>query len=107
MGIQQTPHLLASSVTAAQLAGSSDFTAAPPIPKERLDILRHFDAVFSESPASVAGDLQEAFRLRYLVYCLDRGFEDAGACPSGLEQEIGRASCRERVCQYVEISVIA
>src|SRR3546814_10782405 len=24
-----------------------------------------------------------------------------------LEQEIGRASCRERVCQYVEISVVA
>lgn len=88
MGIQQPPHLLASSVTASQLAGSSDLdAAAPPTPKERLDILRHFDAVFSESPASVAEDLQEAFHLRYLVYCLDRGFEDAGACPSGLEQD--------------------
>src|SRR3546814_14521020 len=25
----------------------------------------------------------------------------------GLVEEIGRASCRERVCQYVEISVVA
>src|SRR3546814_19410580 len=25
----------------------------------------------------------------------------------GLPAEIGRASCRERVCQYVEISVVA
>src|SRR3546814_11392253 len=27
--------------------------------------------------------------------------------PLGLPSEIGRASCRERVCQYVEISVVA
>src|SRR3546814_11606898 len=26
---------------------------------------------------------------------------------SALDKEIGRASCRERVCQYVEISVVA
>src|SRR3546814_14296009 len=26
---------------------------------------------------------------------------------AGLEKKIGRASCRERVCQYVEISVVA
>src|SRR3546814_13072214 len=34
-----------------------------------------------------SSDLKEAFRLRYLVYCLDRGFEDAGSCPSGLEYD--------------------
>lgn len=84
MGIQQTPHLL----TPSPLAGNSAISAAtPPTLKGRQDILRHFDAVFSEAPASMSKDLEEAFRLRYLVYCLDRGFEDAGACPSGLEQD--------------------
>jgi N-acyl amino acid synthase of PEP-CTERM/exosortase system len=50
-------------------------------------VLRHFDAVFSETPVSTAADIEEAFRLRYLVYCLDRGFEDAKDCPGGLEQD--------------------
>src|SRR3546814_19740277 len=36
---------------------------------------------------------------RYIV-----GQEGAAAQPAA---EIGRASCRERVCQYVEISVVA
>src|SRR3546814_7542363 len=27
--------------------------------------------------------------------------------PGGLRRQIGRASCRERVCQYVSISVVA
>src|SRR3546814_14550723 len=30
-----------------------------------------------------------------------------GVCPFGLPSAIGRASCRERVCQYVSISVVA
>src|SRR3546814_7987153 len=34
-----------------------------------------------------SSDLKEAFRLRCVVYCLDRGFEDAGSCPSGLEYD--------------------
>ena len=29
------------------------------------------------------------------------GFPDGGQIPVKLSQEIGRASCRERVCQYV------
>src|SRR3546814_14862055 len=32
--------------------------------------------------------------------------QEAGL-PPGVLNEIGRASCRERVCQYVEISVVA
>src|SRR3546814_5963151 len=31
----------------------------------------------------------------------------AGLQALGVRQEIGRASCRERVCQYVSISVVA
>src|SRR3546814_20266820 len=36
--------------------------------------------------------------------------EKNSSCPNfetGLRGEIGRASCRERVCQYVKISVVA
>src|SRR3546814_16602175 len=32
---------------------------------------------------------------------------DAGPSLERASREIGRASCRERVCQYVEISVVA
>ncbi|MGF1630356.1 MAG: PEP-CTERM/exosortase system-associated acyltransferase [Kiloniellaceae bacterium] len=53
----------------------------------RFDVLRHFDAVFSETPATTQRDVEEAFRLRYQVYCLDRGFEEADACPDGLERD--------------------
>lgn len=50
-------------------------------------MLRHFDAVFCENSVSTAADLEEAFRLRYLVYCLDRGFEDAAGRPNGMESD--------------------
>src|SRR3546814_17935917 len=33
--------------------------------------------------------------------------EDAARVAAHLRDEIGRASCRERVCQYVSISVVA
>src|SRR3546814_17229953 len=36
-----------------------------------------------------------------------RGIENAAARQSGQPVEIGRASWRERVCPYVEISVVA
>src|SRR3546814_12420228 len=39
---------------------------------------------------------------------LRRGRRAAGAdCPDRLVGEIGRATCRERVCQYVEISGVS
>src|SRR3546814_21106563 len=37
-------------------------------------------------------------------YTIGRRAPCPQACPS---QELGRASCRERVCQYVSISVVA
>lgn len=33
-------------------------------------------------------ELEEGFRLRYQVYCLDRGFEEAADCPDGLERDV-------------------
>jgi N-acyl amino acid synthase of PEP-CTERM/exosortase system len=88
MGSQPSPCLVTSSLTAPQPTPSNPRDrATPSAAKERADILRHFDAVFSEAPALSAEDLTDTFRLRYLVYCLDRGFEDAQSCPSGLEYD--------------------
>src|SRR3546814_1697402 len=84
MGSQPSPRLITSSLAAPQqpLSSGDDEVACSATKeraaKERTDALRHFDAAFSEGPAVSAEDLKEAFRLRYLVYCLDRGFEDAG-----------------------------
>src|SRR3546814_11790470 len=36
-----------------------------------------------------------------------RCHQAAGSLDVGADQEIGRASCRERVCQYVWLSVVA
>ena len=55
--------------------------------ESRLEVLRHFDRVFTEAPASTPEDIAEAFRLRYQVYCLDRGYESPANCPAGLEQD--------------------
>lgn len=40
-----------------------------------------------ESTAARDSEVEEAFRLRYQVYCLDRGFEEATACPDGMERD--------------------
>src|SRR3546814_20045180 len=65
------------------------------------------DVCSSDLPEAVAGAGAPA-RSRYLR--VDGGGEEAlGADPvAGADaREIGRASCRERVCQYVSISVVA
>lgn len=88
MGTQPTHRLLPPSFAAIQQSPNSAAEAATRAPLDnRLDILRHFDAVFSESPASTAADQRDAYRLRYQVYCLDRGFEDAEICSDGMEQD--------------------
>jgi N-acyl amino acid synthase of PEP-CTERM/exosortase system len=88
MGTQPTRPLLVPPHAAIQPASSSAAKADALSPPDiRVDTLRHFDAVFCEAPASTTADLQEAFRLRYQVYCLDRGFEDAGSCPDGFERD--------------------
>lgn len=88
MGTQPTRHLLPPSFAAVQQSSKSAAdTATHSSFESRLDILRHFDAMFSEAPASTAADRRDAFRLRYQVYCLDRGFEDAETCPNGMERD--------------------
>lgn len=88
MGPQPTHRPFVPSLATIQRSSSSTAEAAPLSSRDnRLDILRHFDAVFSEAPVSTAADLEEAFRLRYQVYCLDRGFEDARSCPHGMERD--------------------
>ncbi len=59
----------------------------PGFPSDRASLLQHFDDVFKEASATEDHELEAAFRLRYQVYCLDRGFEEATACPGGMEQD--------------------
>lgn len=51
------------------------------------DFLEYFDDVFLETSAKKRQELERAFRLRYQVYCLDRHFEEAAACPDGMERD--------------------
>jgi N-acyl amino acid synthase of PEP-CTERM/exosortase system len=53
----------------------------------RFEVLKYFDEVFAESPAEVDREIADAYRLRYQVYCLDRGFENPDACPEGMEHD--------------------
>ena len=89
MGTQPSPETLRASLPSPSLSLSCRPVDAPvaraPLP--RLDVLKHFDSVFSETPATTATDIEDAFRLRYQVYCLDRGFESADACPQGMERD--------------------
>lgn len=87
MGTQPTRHVLPPSFAAQRSSGRAANDGASSLFNNRLEILRHFDAVFSEAPALTAADQRDAFRLRYQVYCLDRGFEDVDACPNGMEQD--------------------
>ena len=88
MGYQPSSVALHSSVAAARLGFKPSVNdRAPSRPCDRAQILNKFDEVFGEAPAVDQRDLEEAFRLRYQVYCLDRGFEQAAACPDGLERD--------------------
>jgi N-acyl amino acid synthase of PEP-CTERM/exosortase system len=79
--------LRASLPSSARSLSRPDDAASARIPSARLDLLRRFDQTFSETPATSNQDIRDAFRLRYQVYCLDRGFENADACPQGMEQD--------------------
>src|SRR3546814_15274661 len=54
-------------------------------------------AILVDSPRSSAPGLQS--------HCLS--FSDCASVLAELSTQIGRASCRERVCQYVDISCVA
>jgi len=88
MGTQPSHETLRASLPPASLPLSCSADAAVVRPSSpRLDVLRQFDKVFSEAPAVEPADIEEAFRLRYQVYCLDRGFESADSCPTGMERD--------------------
>src|SRR3546814_12183670 len=64
--------------------------------------------------ATLAQDLSDALHLDLVIghETSDRNLDGAPGAPIRVNQfiftdKIGRASCRERVCQYVEISVVA
>src|SRR3546814_14182197 len=68
----------------------------------------HFKRILSDPNGSADKDT------RRLVLCSGKVFYDlmeardaAGDTDVQIVRKIGRASCRERVCQYVEISVVA
>lgn len=88
MGTQPSHERLRASLppTTATLRGSAAGLPHQTFPT-RFELLHRFDDVFRETPARDHHDLEEAFRLRYQVYCLDRGFESADACPQGMEQD--------------------
>src|SRR3546814_14712965 len=60
-------------------------------------------------PASVATSFQSGSREEISWANVHRSFTSTTSfpCPPMVLPEIGRASCRERVCQYVSISVVA
>ncbi len=88
MGTQPSPASLRPSLAASPLSlGTSIDAPVHSPPASRLDILRRFDEAFSEAPAIESHEIEEAFRLRYQVYCLDRGFEEVTSCPMGMERD--------------------
>ena len=88
MGSHPSSEALQSSIATAQLCLNSAINdSGHAAPCSRADLLSRFDGVFSEASAIERHDLEQAFRLRYQVYCLDRGFEDASTCPEQMERD--------------------
>lgn len=88
MGSQPSPAALQTSIAASRLSLNAAIDGRPPSgPTDRSSLLRRFDDVFMETTASDDHQIEEAFRLRYQVYCLDRSFEEASACLNGMEQD--------------------
>ncbi len=53
----------------------------------------------SFAQADSAREIEQAYRLRYEVYCLDRGFEDDQAFPDGLESDRWDATSWHFLCR--------
>jgi len=88
MGTQPSSETLRASLSAASLTlHGAAYGAARETSLTGLAALRHFDDVFREAPAVENREIEDAFKLRYQVYCLDRGFENAAACPEGMERD--------------------
>jgi N-acyl amino acid synthase of PEP-CTERM/exosortase system len=70
------------------LPPSSD-QARPPTtnPLRSIPLVEAYQKLFVNIPADTPELQQEAYRLRYQVYCIERKFEDPSQNPSGLERD--------------------
>lgn len=88
MGTQPALETLLASIPAPRAPLRQPETVpAHQTAQSRLDVLNHFHRVFAEAPATEPEEIAEAFRLRYQVYCLDRGYESADNCLEGMEKD--------------------
>ena len=88
MGTLPSPEALRVSLSTPPLAlQSATDSPAARATQPNPTVLRYFDDVFRETPATKRRDIEAAFRLRYQVYCLDRGYESAADCPDDMEQD--------------------
>lgn len=88
MGYSPSLEELHSSLPASSLSSGNPTNGAEPTrPNARLEVLRHFDDVFKEITAEKPQDIEQAFRLRYQVYCLEQGFETPDDSSSGMERD--------------------
>jgi N-acyl amino acid synthase of PEP-CTERM/exosortase system len=86
-----------ASIRAGRLAGHRFLCPAPPLRARPdngppadwpdPDTTDLFNRDLAVVPADSAELLDKAFRLRYQVYCLERGFEDAAEYPDGRERD--------------------
>ena len=79
-------HVPSLSLGNAQ-AGAKAVLPEPSLSDSRLELLCQFDDVFKEISAEQPQEIEQAFRLRYQVYCLEQGFEAPDAFTGGMEQD--------------------
>lgn len=52
-----------------------------------LSLTEVYGRFFEARPATTPADLEQAYRLRFQVYCVENGFEDPARYPEGLEHD--------------------
>ena len=88
MGTQPALDTLVSGISASHTSACQrDSHPAAQTAESRLELLSRFDEIFTEAPATAPAEIAEAYRLRYQVYCLDRGYESPESCLGGMEQD--------------------
>lgn len=75
------PFPLAATLQLENMTNSS--SVADRLTRFGCDFFEFFSLVLADTPAL----MDEAFRLRYQVYCKEMGFEKPEDCPGGLEQD--------------------
>ena len=89
MGSQPALEALRASLAAPATIPLSDIADVPArqAMPARLEMLRQLGKVFVEDQAESPKEIEEAFKVRYQVYCLDRAFEKADHFSSGMERD--------------------